>query len=608
MPPVFSCPRVVWAESLSLTFFFPLLYFAVATQHDPKLAPGLGKGQTYHHNIPHVGHMRLTAVPVLSHIGRTRPSILYAELDRINSKVRPSLAYQPSEDFLNSRSIVNFDDEARSIRAQTAALLKRIHTPLPRARSALPSIQPRYIETPIPERITSDVYIERMLSPMRDVRRDINSRSYYSDAAAKSNIGKGHLACVSYAGGKAFSRRKNLFYPDVDQIKNEVKFLAQYEKTREAALTPQVDSEGEVYYAPLYSRPKRDPSKPLNSRFYKGAITAPIEPSQRISAKAVASVPEPPARTTPSSRSMSTPVVETPPSMPKVERQTSLKEEPASEELDDMASRLSRKKKKKQEEREAEELEQLAMAKRVEQEALEAANEEKKKAEELKKAEEAKKEAERKAEEERLAEEARKEAERKAEEERKEAERKAEEEKKEAERKAEEERKEAERRAEEERRKAEEERLAAEKKAEEERLEAERKAEEERQAEAARQAEAEKQAAAEKEAEQKRQEYEEELARQEAEVAQLEAEAEEVDAAVKEEVAPSESEPASEPAPAADLAAETEPVPDTESEPVVSSPQTDEPEPTVQEFTSPDTAPANEDSGPAIEEILPEDE
>jgi hypothetical protein len=37
----------------------------------------------------------------------------------------------------------SFDDETRSIRAQTAALLKRIHEPLPRATKSFPISVPR---------------------------------------------------------------------------------------------------------------------------------------------------------------------------------------------------------------------------------------------------------------------------------------------------------------------------------------------------------------------------------------------------------------------------------------------------------------------------------
>jgi hypothetical protein len=50
--------------------------------------------------------------------------------------------------------------------------------------------------------------------------------------------GKGHLACVSFAGGRAFPRRKNLFYDD-DRVKNDVQYLSHYKKNRQAAENPQ---------------------------------------------------------------------------------------------------------------------------------------------------------------------------------------------------------------------------------------------------------------------------------------------------------------------------------------------------------------------------------
>ncbi|CAG2057532.1 unnamed protein product [Timema podura] len=249
---------------------------------------------TFHHSIPFVAHKRLTTTSAPLRSVRVRPSIILAEIDRINNKVRPSLAYQPTEDFLNSRSSVvslfpplytgitsapqSFDDETRSIRAQTAALLKRIHEPLPRASRPLPVIlsryqlddyEPRatwyqptviwyprqhgaryqphvtwylphetkyphviryphetryhhvtrypyenryqpdpratldkmpevpstlvtvltYEDTPIPHRITSDAYINRMLNSTRNVQKDIINMSHYNDAASRS-LGK----------------------------------------------------------------------------------------------------------------------------------------------------------------------------------------------------------------------------------------------------------------------------------------------------------------------------------------------------------------------------------------------------------------------------------
>ncbi|KAJ4435233.1 hypothetical protein ANN_23811 [Periplaneta americana] len=212
----------------------------------------MGKeAQTFHHSIPFVAHKRLTVVTPPVHTVRVRPSVILAEIDRINRKVRPSLAYQPAEDYLNSRSAVyevleslqhilknvavhlstlgrklvngtrrstyslisvalaldadctltnimrslqcvpiakrnsSFDDETRSIRAQTAALLKRIHEPLPRATKTFPISVTRYQEPPIPERITSDAYIHRLLGPTHNVKQEILSMSHYDEPAKR---------------------------------------------------------------------------------------------------------------------------------------------------------------------------------------------------------------------------------------------------------------------------------------------------------------------------------------------------------------------------------------------------------------------------------------
>jgi len=55
--------------------------------------------------------------------------------------------------------------------------------------------------------------------------------------------GKGHLACVSFAGGRAFPRRKNLFSDD-DRVRNDVQFLSHYKKNKDAAGNPRQASTG----------------------------------------------------------------------------------------------------------------------------------------------------------------------------------------------------------------------------------------------------------------------------------------------------------------------------------------------------------------------------
>jgi hypothetical protein len=70
------------------------------------MLPKYPQAQTFHHAIPFVAHKRLTVVSPPAHTVRVRPSVILAEIDRINHKVRPSVAYQPVEDFFNSRSVV----------------------------------------------------------------------------------------------------------------------------------------------------------------------------------------------------------------------------------------------------------------------------------------------------------------------------------------------------------------------------------------------------------------------------------------------------------------------------------------------------------------------
>ncbi|KAL0269398.1 UNVERIFIED_CONTAM: hypothetical protein PYX00_007147 [Menopon gallinae] len=227
----------------------------------------------YHHSIPYIAHKKLAMVTPSAHGWRVNKSVLLGEIDRIYHKVRPSLAYQPTEDYLNSRAIVSFDDETRSIRAQTADLLKKIYTPVPRAHRPLPLtgellrmyskiknltmrlvIYPRYLdnygayysysELPITERITSDHYIDRLLSGPRDVHSNVLTMSYYDEPARRyAGIGKGHLACVSFAGGRPFSRRKNLA-PIHDNIRNDINVLSHYGRFRAAAAAANVHDSG----------------------------------------------------------------------------------------------------------------------------------------------------------------------------------------------------------------------------------------------------------------------------------------------------------------------------------------------------------------------------
>ncbi|KAE8736699.1 hypothetical protein FOCC_FOCC017846, partial [Frankliniella occidentalis] len=58
--------------------------------------------QPFHHNLPFVAHKRLTAPQAPPPRSKVRNSVLMAEIDRINHRVRPHPAYVPTEDWLNS--------------------------------------------------------------------------------------------------------------------------------------------------------------------------------------------------------------------------------------------------------------------------------------------------------------------------------------------------------------------------------------------------------------------------------------------------------------------------------------------------------------------------
>ncbi|XP_049857495.1 uncharacterized protein LOC126338177 isoform X10 [Schistocerca gregaria] len=501
-------------------------------------------GQTYHHIIPYAGHMRLTAVSAPTFSTRTRPSVIMAEIDRINHRMRPSLAYQPAEDFLNSRSIVSFDDEARAIRGQAAHLLKRIHTPVPRALRPLPVITTgyEYEELPLPPRITSDMYIQRLLG-LRDVQHEVLSRSYYNEPGSRANI----------------------VLPGESRI----------------ARGPRPVNSG-------YYRPTNDPGKEYAEALASAAIatanfnmhTAALEENRKNKQKredarlaSAAEERDKEGESATDGESQSEQVQK------KLEEEVKKKaEEEAKRKAEEEAKRKAEEEAKKKAEEEAKKKAEEEAKKKAEEEAKKKAEEEaKKKAEEeaKKKAEE---EAKKKAEEE---------AKRKAEEE---AKKKAEEE---AKRKAEEE--EAKRKAEEEeaKRKAEEEEEEARRKAEEE--EARKKAEEE----AKKKEEEEARIKAEEEEARRKQEEEEAKKKAEESEPAKEEDIEDIWAGVDEDMPRKKVVP--------DVVADTaeeeaQPAGDqTESKPAEEEQVDQGPEPVVEEPTSPETPAPSEK--PEIEEV-----
>ena len=115
-----------------------------------------------------------------------------------------------------------FDDETRAIRADTASLLKRIHYPVPRARTPLPIMYSRYDDlSAVPSRLYNDSYIYKTLTSGKS-----GYTTYYTEPVKKF-IGQGHLACITYGGEKGYGRRRTL-YTYEDPVKNDIQLLSYY--------------------------------------------------------------------------------------------------------------------------------------------------------------------------------------------------------------------------------------------------------------------------------------------------------------------------------------------------------------------------------------------
>ncbi|XP_043475480.1 cilia- and flagella-associated protein 251-like isoform X3 [Leptopilina heterotoma] len=204
--------------------------------------------------LPYVAHKRLVTIihtpahsyytgsplsPVTVRVNsRVRPSILAAELNRIRDRQRPS-SVSYTEKYLNSRPNIEFDDEAREIRARADALLRRIHVFVPKPSPRrfffvyFPSTRSDYID----ENLRSD-YIRRLLNTREHIRKDLEYLNLWYQTPECRNLGEGHLACVRYVGGRPQSKRRP-YYKLADltatDVRNDVNFLSYYRKNRLAA-------------------------------------------------------------------------------------------------------------------------------------------------------------------------------------------------------------------------------------------------------------------------------------------------------------------------------------------------------------------------------------
>ncbi|XP_071553619.1 uncharacterized protein [Temnothorax nylanderi] len=195
-------------------------------------------------HMPYVAHKRLVTIvhSPIHHVyysgamvpirvrSRVRPSILAAELNRIRYLPRLS-SRSYTEEYLNSRDNILFDDETREIRAKVDSLLRRVHVFVPRA------VASDFLEQIVPERMRNHDYVRRLLSGRSNAKKQVDHLNWY-DVPERGNFGT--LACIKYVAGNPQSVRRP-YYKVADlrpaDIRNDVNFLSYYSKNRQAAAT-----------------------------------------------------------------------------------------------------------------------------------------------------------------------------------------------------------------------------------------------------------------------------------------------------------------------------------------------------------------------------------
>jgi hypothetical protein len=120
-----------------------------------------------------------------------------------------------------------FDSETSLIRAQTSALLRQIHDPVPRAqRLSWPlATVSRHYDYGLPARYSSDNYIHKMLTTS-PVNQKVSYTTYYSEPVRKY-IGTGRLASVSYAGARSYDRRPHIYLYE-NPLQSDIQLLSYY--------------------------------------------------------------------------------------------------------------------------------------------------------------------------------------------------------------------------------------------------------------------------------------------------------------------------------------------------------------------------------------------
>uniref|UniRef100_A0A1Q3FV37 Uncharacterized protein n=1 Tax=Culex tarsalis TaxID=7177 RepID=A0A1Q3FV37_CULTA len=176
-----------------------------------------------------------------------RPSILNKEFDRIERKYRASSAVSSAlEQYYNSPSYLDFEDEKREIRNSSAMLLRQLNDPVPRVmapqvQASGPAAEPnlkKWVYDPFSShnKYNSDTYVKSTITdPLRSVARDIEAMARYHSPASRY-VGKNHLASTRIIGSKAYPKTKPRIYNyDTARVGREVNVMSHYSANRSQA-------------------------------------------------------------------------------------------------------------------------------------------------------------------------------------------------------------------------------------------------------------------------------------------------------------------------------------------------------------------------------------
>lgn len=175
-----------------------------------------------------------------------RPSIVNKEFDRIERKYRASPVSSALEQYYNTPSYLEFEDEKREIRNSSALLLRQLNDPVPRVLSpslqtAAPAIEPnpkRWVYDPFSHhnKLNSETYVKNTITdPLRSVARDIEAMARYHSPASRY-VGKNHLASTRIIGSKAYPKSKPRVYNyDTARVGRDVNVMSHYKSNRSQA-------------------------------------------------------------------------------------------------------------------------------------------------------------------------------------------------------------------------------------------------------------------------------------------------------------------------------------------------------------------------------------